>query len=324
MRHVILGRTKIAVSAISLGTWAYGGSNTIGDRSVGWSGHDDETARQCLIRAWELGINHWDTADAYGNGRSEQLIGEAWDTVARKDIFLATKLGWVMGPHDHYYHPDFMRHQIERSLKQLKTDAIDLLYLHHCMFGDSGERLDPALEVLRRAKDEGKIRFIGLSDWDATAILKYADKTSPDVIQPYRNVMDDDYVTSGLKDWVDHNNIGVAFFSPLKHGLLTGKYTEPATFPSGDFRVNVPEFGDPATLKNMRECRDALERHFSSHPQPLLHGLLDSLLTDAPTGCVLLGQRSPNQVKAASAVGDSMNDNDATWVRSLYQTQRRR
>ena len=102
MRQVTLGLTKATVSAISLGTWSYGGSNTIGDRSVGWSGHDDKTAKQGLIRAWELGINHWDTADAYGNGRSEQLIGEAWDTVARKDIFLATKLGWVMGPHAQY------------------------------------------------------------------------------------------------------------------------------------------------------------------------------------------------------------------------------
>ena len=91
MRQVTLGRTKATVSAISLGTWSYGGLNTIGDRSVGWSGHDDMTARQGLIRAWELGINHWDTADAYGNGRSEQLIGEVWDTVSRKDIFLATK-----------------------------------------------------------------------------------------------------------------------------------------------------------------------------------------------------------------------------------------
>ncbi len=291
----------------------------MGDRSVGWSGHDDETAKQGLIRAWELGINHWDTADAYGNGRSEQLIGEMWDTVARKDIFLATKLGWVMGPHDYYYEPSFMRHQIELSLTQLKTDVIDLLYLHHCMFGDAGEFFDPAIEVLRRAKDEGKIRFIGLSDWDATAILKYADKTDPDVIQPYRNVMDDDYVTSGLKDWVDCHNVGVAFFSPLKHGLLTGKYTEPTTFPVGDFRSGVPEFSDPVVLEKMHAASQTLKTTFSTHPQPVLHGLLDSLLTDTPTGCVLLGQRSPAQVEAAALAGDEMTKGDAEEVRSLYR-----
>ncbi len=319
MRQVTLGLTKATVSAISLGTWSYGGSNTIGDQSVGWSGHDDKTAKQGLIRAWELGINHWDTADAYGNGRSEQLIGEIWDTVARKDIFLATKLGWVMGPHDHYYEPSFMRHQIDLSLQQLKTDVIDLLYLHHCMFGDADELFDPAIEVLRRAKDEGKIRFIGLSDWDAKAILKYIDKTDPDVIQPYRNVRDDDYVTSGLKDWVDRHNVGVAFFSPLKHGLLTGKYMEPTTFPVGDFRSSVSEFLDPRVIEKMRDASQSLKNTFSTHPQPVLHGLLDALLTDTPTGCVLLGQRSPTQVEAAALAGDDMTKGDAEWVRSLYR-----
>ena len=319
MRQVTLGRTKATVSAISLGTWSYGGLNTIGDRSVGWSGHDDMTARQGLIRAWELGINHWDTADAYGNGRSEQLIGEVWDTVSRKDIFLATKLGWVMGPHDHYYHPDFMRHEIERSLKLLKTDVIDLLYLHHCMFGNADEHFDQAIEVLRRAKDEGKIRFIGLSDWDAKAILKYADKTDPDVIQPYRNIIDDAYVTSGLRHWVHQHNVGVAFFSPLKHGLLTGKYMEPPTFPEGDFRSSVPEFSDPFFLGKIREASKTLTSTFSTHPQPLLHGLLDVLLTDTPTGCVLLGQRSVAQVEAAARAGTEMAKSDAEWVRSLYR-----
>ena len=319
MRQVTLGRTNANVSAISLGTWAYGGSNMSGDRSVGWSGHNDEQATQALIRAWELGINHWDTADAYGNGRSEQLIGEAWKHVPRDDIFLATKLGWIMGPYDHYYHPDFMRHQIDRSLKQLQTDVIDLLYLHHCMFGDSGEFFDPAIEVLHRAKDDGKIRFIGLSDWDAKAIVHYADRANPDVIQAYRNIVDDDYTTSGLKDWVDHHHVGIAFFSPLKHGLLTGKYARPTTFPVGDFRSNIPEFSDPSAIQRMREASDALKSRFSTHPQPVLHGLLDALLIDCSTGCVLLGQRSPVQVEAAAHTGQTMTPDDAEWVRSLYR-----
>tara|TARA_B100000315_G_scaffold45852_2_gene40653 strand:+ start:466 stop:1422 length:957 start_codon:yes stop_codon:yes gene_type:complete len=318
MRQVTLGRTKTQVSAISLGTWSYGGSLTVGTQSVGWSGHNDETAKRALIQAWELGINHWDTADAYGNGRSEQLIGKVWSTVARKDIFLATKLGWVMGPHNHYYEPSFMRHQIDLSLKQLKTDVIDLLYLHHCMFGDCDELLDPAIEVLCRAREKGKIRFIGLSDWNATAILKYAEKTNPDVVQSYRNVMNDDYVTSGLKDWVDHHNAGVAFFSPLKHGLLIGKYTEPTTFPMGDFRSNIKEFSDHEILAKAREASKTLTSKFSAHPQPVLYGLLNSLLTDTPTGCVLLGQRSPAQVKAAAYANDTMTNSDAKWVRSLY------
>lgn len=318
MRQIILGRTQATVSSISLGTWAHGGSNTAGDRSVGWSGHDDETAKQCLIRAWELGINHWDTADAYGNGRSEQLIGEVWKTVPRKDIFLATKLGWVMGPYPHYYHPTFMKHQLELSLKQLRTDTIDLLYFHHCMFGKLDEYLDPALEVLHRAQTEGKIRFIGLSDWDTEAILRYIDRVNPDVIQPYRNVMDNEYATSGLKEWADTHNIGVAFFSPLKHGLLTGKYTKPTSFPIGDFRSNIKEFSDSKILEKISSATTMLKNKFSECEQPVLHGLLNTILTDTPTGCVLLGQRSPTQAEAAAAVSGDMTKAEAEWVKTLY------
>ncbi|MFQ6613660.1 MAG: aldo/keto reductase [Fidelibacterota bacterium] len=319
MNSIILGRTRARVSAVSLGTWSYGGENKAGGQAVGWAGQRDDDSRKALIQAWENGINHWDTADVYGNGRSETVIGSVWDTVPREEIFLATKVGWDKGGYEYYYHPEMIRKHVEQSLKNLRTETVDLYYLHHCNFGNHGEVLEAAVETLRQFRDEGKIRFIGLSDWFSEKIMRFIETVDPDVVQPYRNVMDDTYAASGLKQWVEDHRLGVCFFSPLKHGLLTGKYREPQVFPDGDFRQGVAEFQDAALLKKIRANRSALEKRFSDHPFPVLHGLVDALLTDVPTGCVLLGQRHPRQVAAAASLGSPLTSEEAAWVQSLFR-----
>ena len=119
MRKIILGRTNAKVSAISLGTWAFGGENMSGSIPVGWYGQTDKNSRSVLMKAYESGINHWDTADVYGDGRSEKIIGEMWKTVPRSDIFLATKVGWDKGPHKNWYEKSHMIKKMNRSLKNL-------------------------------------------------------------------------------------------------------------------------------------------------------------------------------------------------------------
>ena len=253
MEYVTLGRTKETVSRISLGTWSYGGPNTLsGNNPVGWSGQDDKDSTEALMKAYELGINHWDTADVYGDGHSEKIIGSIWDEVPRNEIFLATKVGWDMGPYDHWYHPKHMQTNMEKSLKNLKSNNVDLMYLHHCNFGKNNEYFDSALVVVNRFKEEGKTRFIGLSDWSLKKIMDYIEACDPDVIQPYRNVMDDTYSETGLKDFIDSNDLGVCFFSPIKHGLLTGKYNEPTVFEAGDFRTRVKDFVDQDIIDQMK------------------------------------------------------------------------
>src|SRR5262245_8302355 len=102
MRTVRFGRTNVTVPAISLGTWGHGGPNVNEGASVGWSGHDDRLSKEALVEAHRRGITHWDTADAYGGGHAEKLIGEVFaGGVPRQEIFLASKFGWVKGPHDH-------------------------------------------------------------------------------------------------------------------------------------------------------------------------------------------------------------------------------
>src|SRR5205085_398740 len=241
--------------------------------SVGWTGHDDSAAKHALKRAYELGITHWDTADAYGAGHAEQLIGGMWGEVPRESIFLATKFGYVKGPSGRYYDPAFMRAQCEASLRNMKTETIDVHYFHHCDFGEHDEYFDDALATMRKLRDEGKVRFIGLSDWDAKKIVRFVDRVDPDVVQPFRNIIDDEYESSGLRDVVNARDLGVAFFSPLKHGLLLGKYKEPQHFDEGDFRRNVPEFEDAEFIKRMQRARDAVISRFSSLAEPVLTAL---------------------------------------------------
>lgn len=319
MRRVRLGRTEVKVSAISVGTWAHGGPNMAGPVEVGWTGHDDSLALGALRRAWEHGMDHWDTADVYGNGHAEELIGSLWGEIPRDRIFLATKVGWLRGDHEQWYHPELVRQQLDKSLRNLKTDFIDLYYLHHCDFGPQGEWLEPVLEIVREAQRAGKIRFVGLSDWDSAKIVRYLDVVDPDVVQPYHNVSDRSYDHSGLAELVSENDLGVAFFSPLKQGLLLGKYDEPTTFPKGDFRNTVPEFSDPRAIELMRANRDLLLNRFSNHAEPVLHGVVDALFNGNPTACVLQGMRNPAQVDAAGRLGTPMSDRDASWVRKLYR-----
>lgn len=318
MRTIRFGRTNVHVPVISLGTWGHGGPHENNGVSVGWTGHDDAQAREALVAAYRAGITHWDTADAYGNGHAEQLIGEVFASgdVPRDAIFLATKFGWVTGPSKAFYDPKFMREQAERSLRLMKTDVIDLYYFHHCNFGD---RLDDVLEVMHRLRSEGKVRFIGLSDWDASKIMQSIERVDPDVVQPYRNLVDDQYESSGLKAYVDTRDLGVAFFSPLKHGLLLGKYDAPIDFGKGDFRSGVADFQNAEAITRYKRASTAVRERFSHLPEPVLTAVTGALLPGNPTACVLLGQRNVRQVNAAAAAGEALSAEDAAWVRAQYR-----
>ncbi len=319
MRTIRFGKTNVQVPTISLGTWGHGGPRVSEGSSVGWSGHDDRAAKDALVAAYRNGITHWDTADAYGDGHSEKLIGEIWDEVPREKIFVATKFGWIKGPSNHWYDPKFMREQCERSLRYLRIDVIDLYYFHHCDFGPDDRYFDDALATMRKLRDEGKIQFIGISDWNSTKIMKFIERVDPDVVQPYRNLLDDDYEPSGLKQWIDTHDLGVAFFSPLKHGLLLGKYDKPVQYPEGDFRSGIPQFNDAKFIERMKRAAAEMKSKFANHREPILHAVTGALLAGNPTACVLLGQRSAKQAESAAAVGEALSASDAEVVRRAYR-----
>ncbi|MEE2779979.1 MAG: aldo/keto reductase, partial [Myxococcota bacterium] len=282
------------------------------------SGHDDERALAALVRSWETGIRHWDTADVYGDGRSEVLMGRAMETVPRDDLFLATKVGWDPGSYDHVYHPALMRERLERSLTNMGTDRVDLYYLHHCRFGPEDRYLAAAIETARSFVQEGKVRYIGLSDWDSGQVMRCIEAVDPDVVQVYRTVLDDGFVTSGLRDHVVANDLGSVFFSTLRHGALLGKYDAPRTFAEGDFRNNVDVFRDPDALRHFARCRSAIGERMGEGTSSVIAALVGSLLQDTPGSCAIVGLRDPGQVDTAAEAQPKTSAEDAEWVRNLF------
>ncbi len=319
MKTIRFGRTEAHLPIIGVGTWPHGGPLIVDGSPVGWGGQDDPAATRAVLRAHALGLTHWDTADVYGNGHAEELIGGLWSDVPRAEIFLASKVGWDPGPHEHYYEPAHMRSQLERSLRLLRVEVIDLYYLHHCDFGPQNRYLDGAVDMVRRFREEGKIRFIGLSDWDNHKVARVADRVDPDAVQVYRSLLEDTYRRSGLEAWVNAHDVGVAFFSPLKHGLLLGKYPRPASFEPGDVRGRIDGFRDQDLLDALAANRDALRSRLRGVPEPVLSGLVAPLLADCPTGCALLGLRSSTQVDAAARITVDRSPVDLEWLRRRYR-----
>ena len=126
------------------------------------------------------------------------------------------------------------------------------------------------------------------------------------------------YIKGLFKAWVEAHDAGAAFFSPLRHGLLLGKYLEPPDFDAGDVRSSIPAFEDEALLDRLQSCVAALRERFRDHPQPVLWGLLGALFEDAPTACALVGQRNAEQSEAAALCSAPLSAKDAAWVRELY------
>ena len=160
MRRIRLGRTEEEISAIGLGTWPFSGPKKVGRVAVGWSGHDDERARGAMERAWELGVDHWDTADVYGAGESERRIGHY---VQKHDAnpIVATKVGRAGELYPDQYTKATVRENIEGSARRLGTDSVDLVQLHcippNVMFAGD------IFEWLEDFRSDGLIRAYGVS-----------------------------------------------------------------------------------------------------------------------------------------------------------------
>ena len=231
MNYRSLGRTGLVVSEIGFGAWGIGG-RTVSQTSYGDT--DDRTSLAALARAKDCGITFFDTSAAYGNGHSEELIGEALARV-RHEAVLATKAGYEAWDQP----PDFSAAAIvastERSLARLRTDYVDLLLLHNAP-------LDTLLasdvrEALAALVASGKIRSWGLSAKGPADALEALRACDVPVIQANFNMMDVRAVTGGLFAEVSQRNAGFIARTPLCFGFLSGTLTRDTKFPPGDHRL---------------------------------------------------------------------------------------
>ena len=228
MRYRQLGDSDLRVSEISLGSWlTYG------------LGVDDQKARACLDRAFELGVNLIDTANIYGKGAAESFLGKALQGRPRSSYILATKLYFPMTETDRGLSAPQIYKQIDASLMRLRTDYVDLYQCHRY---DVHTPLEETMEALSNVVRQGKARYIGFSEWNADQIaaslaipgsVKFV-SSQPQYSMLWRKPEDEVFPLCAA------NGIGQIVWSPLGQGVLTGKYL-PGQPPPRDSRAASPE-----------------------------------------------------------------------------------
>lgn len=231
------GNTDLTVSEIGFGAWAIGGGATIGTTAIGWGNADDEVSKKAIYKSLDAGINFFDTADIYGLGHSEDLIGKTIGD--KKDVIVATKVGNVA--RDEKFTIDYSREYIlkacEASLRRLKRNTIDYYQLHtaRLMHLQNGECIEAMLQLQR----EGKIRYWGLSlnTFDPQPEADYLLENNLGAgFQLVLNLINQKALPvlkkAAAKDY------GIIARMPLQFGLLTGKFDKQAEFPDNDHRKN--------------------------------------------------------------------------------------
>ncbi len=235
MKYRKLDNTGLEVSEIGFGAWGIGGL-TRGATSYGPT--SDEESKLALRLAFESGITFYDTSDLYGYGHSERLIGETLKDVRGKTV-IASKVGFLEhnGPQD--FSPRHIRESIERSLKRLQTDYLDLYQLHSPPI-DLLEKDDSILHTLSSLQKEGKTRAIGISARSPDDGLIAIEKLGFKSVQVNFNMVDQRAIENGLFDLAKKENAGIIVRTPLCFGFLTGGYSADSEFDFRDHRSTWP------------------------------------------------------------------------------------
>ncbi len=318
MNYRLLGKTGLKVSEISLGCWAIGGPNFSYGESVGWHGADDQQSLAGLHRAFELGINHFDTADVYGNGHSERLVGKFLQDVPRDQVIIATKVGWFDGCAPHRMYSMQIRHQFEMSLDNLGTDYVDIYYFHNADFGENDQYLTQAVELVHRFQQEGKIRFIGQSAYAYSDFVRVAPVVQPDVFQFQYHALQHqwDNPASDLFRWAAAQNLGLIIFGPLAQGALLDKYSpaNPPKFEPGDNRVRNYWLSKEG-LQKLQPALLKLKSRFGSSTTDLVRMALQYALSRSKNAIVIPGFKNPRQVEINAAADKPLSIQDVQFIR---------
>jgi voltage-dependent potassium channel beta subunit len=219
MTYKRLGASGLKLSTFSIGSWVtFGGQQ------------DMDTSKQCLLAAFEAGVNFFDNAEAYAGGQAEVVVGEVLKDLKRSDLVISSKVFWGgEGPNDVGLNRKHVTEACHAALKRLQTDYLDLYFCHR------PDPDTPILETLRAMHaliQQGKVLYWGTSEWtpeQLTTAFELADKYKlepPTMEQPQYNLFHRENVEQGLAKLVKERGLGTTIWSPLSSGLLTGKYDE--------------------------------------------------------------------------------------------------
>ncbi|MGM0566254.1 MAG: aldo/keto reductase [Bacteroidota bacterium] len=294
MEYLNLSGTDIRTSEIGLGTWAIGGWM--------WGGTEEKSAIEAIHAALNKGINLIDTAPVYGFGTSEKITGKALkeSSVPRDKIVLATKvaLDWKDDQVFRNASAERINKEIEDSLKRLQTDYVDLYQVH---WPDHNTSIEETAKALQKLKDQGKIRAIGVSNFDTNQIeefRKYADLSS---VQPPYNLFERE-IEKDLLPYCEKNNLTTLLYSSLCRGLLTGKMKPDSTWEGDDLRNVDPKYQSPRYeqyLYAVQKLDDYVRTH---HGKRVIHLAIRWILQQPGANIPLWGSRRPSQLDALDEV----------------------
>lgn len=301
MQYRILGRTNLKVSEVGFGAWAIGGRM--------WGPSDDSVSLKALRRALDLGVNFIDTAAAYGKGHSEQLVSKVYRE-RKGGFYVATKIppkNWewpakLNTPLRELFPSDWIREHTEKSLRNLKTDCIDLQQLH--VWSPNWVRENDWYETMKKLKQEGKIRLIGVSlnDHQPDQALELVQSGMVDTVQVIYNIFDPS-PQDHLFPTCQEKNVGVIARVPLDEGSLTGKFSKESKFAEDDWRK---DYFTPEVLAETVQRVEKLKFLIRGEIRSLSVGALKFCLSHPAVSTVIPGIRSPQQAEENCLASDGI------------------
>lgn len=296
MRYEQLGKSDLQISVIGMGCWAIGGKR--------WGPTNDVESIAAVRQGLASGVNFFDTADFYGFGHSEAILGQALG--ANNDAIIASKVGlrWNRrGKIRHDLSPKYIKEACERSLRRLRRETIDLYQLH---WPDPERPTVAALQALAELKDEGKIRYGGLCNFNIDQLTELDDYPWLVSYQGKFNLFVSDAKRDILPFCVE-KNLGFIAYEPLFKGLLTGKYKEPPVFPKGDHRRHHDRFN--SLFNDYQQKIIRLQRLAKSAGLSLTTMALALLIDQAGVAAVIPGAKTATQVAQNTLAADIAGHN---------------
>ncbi len=291
MRTRQFGRTDMQITPVGLGTWAIGGGNY----EFGWGEQDDQQSIIAIKRALDLGINWIDTAPHYGLGHSEEVVGKAIKGRERPYIFTKCSQIWDDKRRvSHSLKSASLQREVEASLKRLGVDVIDLYQIH---WPNPDPDIEEGWSTLAKLKKEGKVRHIGVSNFNVEQ-LRRAERIAPvETLQPPYSLIHRD-VEKEILPYCQEHNIGVIVYSPMASGLLTSTMTEERiqSMSDDDWRKHDPEFQEPRLSRNLRLAQLLTEIGFPHNLPAGIVAIAWTLRHPAVTGAIV-GFRNAGQVE---------------------------
>ncbi|HEY0140484.1 MAG TPA: aldo/keto reductase [Thermoanaerobaculia bacterium] len=316
-----LGNNGPEITRVGFGAWAIGG----GDWAFGWGPSDDDAAIQAMRHAVSRGINWIDTAPVYGLGHSEELVGRFLrDVPASERPLIFTKCGLVwddddrMKPPRRTLEPASIRKECEESLRRLGVDQLDLLQFHWP--DESGTPVEDSWSEMARLVDEGKVRWIGVSNFNVDLLERCESIRHVDSLQPPFSLIRREVAARELGWCADHGT-GVICYSPMQSGLLTNKWTldRADSLAEDDWRRRSPEFQRPNIERNL-QLRDALLPIAKRHGvEAGAVAVAWTLSWPAMTGAIV-GARTPEQVDGwITAASLELTESDLAEIRTAIE-----